>query len=219
MSWSWLAVLVSVYSVASSDPAFYRYHFPRVHNTLSVGLFLSIACAAAGSFRRERENGVLQLLLISPLRVEQIIGGRLRGLWGQFLPAAVLLIGVWLYLDRGFVAGNLWSEDESMVDARLWFYLSTYLSTAVIGLYFSLGERAFVTAASATIIFAAIIPWAVVGVVNLVTLLVTDNSEDISFNMAILTAVITQVLIAGAYAAHLYRRLNRRQFAFASAPA
>ena len=45
----------------------------------------------------ERESGVLELLLVSPLGEKQIIAGRLSGLWGQFAPAAVLLLAIWAY--------------------------------------------------------------------------------------------------------------------------
>ena len=43
----------------------------------------------SGSFRRERETGVLELLLVAPLSTHQIVWGRLRAIWGQFAPAAV----------------------------------------------------------------------------------------------------------------------------------
>ncbi len=66
----------------------------------------NLALSAAGSFRRERENGVLELLLISPLDESQIVGGRLRGLWAQFLPAWALLMGVWLYFQTVFGDNN-----------------------------------------------------------------------------------------------------------------
>ena len=47
-----------------------------------------VAMAAAGSFRRKRENGVLELLLVSPMGVWEIIAGRLRTLWNKFFPAS-----------------------------------------------------------------------------------------------------------------------------------
>ena len=73
-------------------------------------LAISMAASAAGSFRRERETGVLELLLVSPLTTRQIISGRLFGLWGQFLPSIVTLLGIWAYFARiapqGYMAEN-----------------------------------------------------------------------------------------------------------------
>src|SRR5438876_1559811 len=57
-------------------------------------LIASFTAAAAGSFRRERENGFLELMLVAPLGEWQIIGGRLRGLWGQFVPAIAVFLGM-----------------------------------------------------------------------------------------------------------------------------
>ena len=53
---------------------------------------------SSSSFRRERETRVLELLLVSPINEWQIILGRLRGLWTQFLPSLALLLGGWAYL-------------------------------------------------------------------------------------------------------------------------
>ena len=93
---------------------------------------------AAGSFRRERETGVLELLLVSPLNEWQIIGGRLRGLWGQFLPAMVALGSIWLYSVSVFP-----TDGES---GWLVFVLSSFLTLPVIGLYFSLRRANFMSA-------------------------------------------------------------------------
>jgi ABC-type transport system involved in multi-copper enzyme maturation permease subunit len=214
MSWSWLAVLVSVYTVALTDLTHYRYHFQRIHTALSIGLFLSMASAAAGSFRRERDNGVLQLLLISPLKIAEIIGGRVRGLWGQFLPAMLLLLVVWLYVDREFIRGNLWSQDQSTFDLRLIFYISTFLATAVVGLYCSLRERSYITALLGTITLAMIVP--LVGTAVFVIFGVTLARWEGFSNAALLFSAFTIQLVTTAWCAvDLYRRLERRQFAFA----
>lgn len=68
MMWSWLAVGISVYSEVLSDDGLFRQAFLSVQSALGFLLVASIALSAAGSFRRERETGVLELLLVSPLR-------------------------------------------------------------------------------------------------------------------------------------------------------
>src|SRR5882724_9868289 len=102
-------------------------------------LVLSMAISTAGSFRRERESGVLELLLVSPIGEQTIISGRLRGLWNQFLPAFGLLLVVWAYL--GSISMTRGADDGSIL-----FYAITFFSLPVIGLYFSLRCRAFMTA-------------------------------------------------------------------------
>src|SRR5207248_1347642 len=61
-------------------------------------LILSVAFTASGSFREERETGAMELLLVTPLKVPQILRGRIRGVWGQFLPATAVLALAWLWL-------------------------------------------------------------------------------------------------------------------------
>src|SRR5882724_7660529 len=102
-------------------------------------LVLSMAISTAGSFRRERESGVLELLLVSPIGEETIISGRLRGLWSQFLPAFGLLLVVWFYLAS--ISLTRGADGGSIV-----FYATTFFSLPVIGLYFSLRCRGFIAA-------------------------------------------------------------------------
>ena len=93
---------------------------------------------------------MLELLLVSPLGESQIISGRLRGLWGQFSPAAGLLLAVWAYcssfLPKGSGAGVFV------------FYAATFLSVPVFGLYYSLRCRNFLTAFLSTIAVGLLLP-------------------------------------------------------------
>ena len=150
ITWGWLAVIISLYSAVLSDPNFFqRTSVPQ--NVMAWMLVISMAISTAGSFRRERESGVLELLLVSPVRERTIISGRLRGLWAQFLPAFGLLLVVWYYLasislTRGEAGGPIV------------FYAGTFFSLPVIGLYFSLRCRAFMTALLSTLAASFILP-------------------------------------------------------------
>jgi ABC-type transport system involved in cytochrome c biogenesis permease component len=156
ITWGWLAVIVSVYSAVLTDPGFFqRTTVPQ--NVMAWTLVLSIAISTAGSFRRERESGVLELLLVSPVGERTIISGRLRGLWSQFLPAFGLLLIVWYYLasislTRGEAGG------------AILFYAATFFSLPVIGLYFSLRCRAFMTALLAAMVTGIVLPF-IIGVI------------------------------------------------------
>ena len=98
VTWGWFAVMISIYSAAFSNSDVNR-SLDILQKFMAWLLLGIVAVSAAGSFQRERETGMLELLLVSPMRIGQIIGGRLRGLWGQFLPALLLLLGIWAFLS------------------------------------------------------------------------------------------------------------------------
>lgn len=137
VGWSWLAVLVSIYSTLF----WWENYLSRFHESqIFLGWLLagSLALTAAGSFRRERETGFLELLLVSPLRVGQIIGGRLLGLWGQFVPSAALYLAVW------FSVISLYPRTNSIY-AMISVFVS-FITLPIIGLFYSLHCRQFIVA-------------------------------------------------------------------------
>ncbi len=150
VTWTWLAVIISLYSAVLTDRTFFR-TYNAIQERMGWLLAGSIALCAAGSFRRERETGVLELLLVSPLGERRIISGRLRGLWGQFLPAFGLLLGVWVYF------GTLMPVDRD--PGVVIFFALTLLTVPVIGLYFSLLCRNFITAFLATLVVGLVMPF------------------------------------------------------------
>ncbi len=59
-------------------------------------LLLMIAAytfAGVNGFHYDKSSGALELILVTPLSVGKIIFGRARGLWKQFLPSLVILLG------------------------------------------------------------------------------------------------------------------------------
>lgn len=150
ITWGWLAVVISLYSIILTDPSFFQ-RTSDPQNILGWLLVLSMAISTAGSFRRERESGVLELLLVSPIGERTIISGRLRGLWGQFLPAFGLLLVIWFYL--GSISLTRAADGGSIV-----FYATTFFALPIIGLYFSLKCRTFMTALLAAIGLGFVIP-------------------------------------------------------------
>jgi ABC-type Na+ efflux pump permease subunit len=49
--------------------------------------------AGVNGFLQEKKSGALELILVSPISVNNIIFGRVWGLWKQFLPSALVLVG------------------------------------------------------------------------------------------------------------------------------
>jgi ABC-type transport system involved in multi-copper enzyme maturation permease subunit len=192
MTWTWLAVVISIYSIVLRERNFFR-GVDDLQNAIAWLLAGCIAISAAGSFRRERETGVLELLLISPLNEAQIISGRLRGLWGQFLPAFATLFVLWIYLNSFLER----SHPETIL-----FHLSTFLSLPMIGLYFSLRCRNFLTALLLTLSAGLLLP---------MILAAMWNPNGVRASEA---AACVQVITAYFLATALYRRLKNRSFRY-----
>jgi hypothetical protein len=122
------------------------------HELLGLALLISLAMTAAGSFRRERDSGMLELLLVSPLGSGRLVWGRIRGIWRQFLPAFLVLVLIaycfWPSFSRSY-----WNDS-----LRLRYFLShfqemswPFLALPVVGLYYSLRTRHYIMAVVATL--------------------------------------------------------------------
>jgi hypothetical protein len=195
--WSWLAVVVCVYSSLFSNLSVYQRGFHVVQSFLASLLAGSIAVSAAGSFRRERETGVLELLLVAPLREWEIIAGRVRGLWIQFLPAVALLFTVWLYCATFLSTVN---ELPSVV-----CYVITFATLPVVGLYFSLTKTNFMAALIWTLLVQAVIPSAVLQAVQF------NHPEDTT-TYGLLAQLSVQLAVAAFLGRRLLLVLKRREF-------
>lgn len=149
VTWTWFAIVISLYSAIFTDRSFFR-NFSGMQMTLAWLMMGSIAASAAGSFRRERESGVLELLLVTPLSSAHIIGGRLRGLWGQFLPAVAALLIIWVYFQ------SIFRRYDDL--GKILFFGVTFFTLPIVGLYFSLLCRSFITAFLATLAVGLLLP-------------------------------------------------------------
>jgi len=154
-------------------------------------LLLGLAFSATGSFRGELETGAFELLLVTPLRERQIITGRVRGLWRQFLPAMLVYGAGSIYLSSG------WSDMER--SQRAWLALAGtltgYCALPLIGLYFSVRRWNFLAA------------WLVTCVVGLLpaTLARFLGATQLSASLLQLSIALVSVVL-------LERRLRARAF-------
>ncbi len=148
--WSWFAVMACVYSSLLANISLYNHSFFFWQARLGILLIGSMALTAAGSFRRERETGVLELLLVAPLSESQIVLGRLRGIWMQFLPAVLLMGVIW-----GYTATLL--PGTSQVRPLCSFMVGC-ATVPVVGLYFSLAKSNTVAAFIWTVGFELVAP-------------------------------------------------------------
>ncbi|EEF58532.1 hypothetical protein [Pedosphaera parvula] len=220
VTWGWFSIMISLYSMAVPG-GLYR-GLQIMQQLMAWLLIMGISVSAASSFRRERETGVLELLLVSPVTVQQIIGGRLRGLWSQFLPALVVLMVLWMYF------GSL--LDHRIDFSYVLFFGVAFFTLPVIGLYYSLGKSNFVSAFLFTLFVGLIIPAGLQSGLGFgVSLLlggsgygmgsitdVTDLFEGLIYVVVYSRGFITlwQILAAIMLARKLHRNLVSRNFAF-----
>jgi ABC-type transport system involved in cytochrome c biogenesis permease component len=145
--WGWLLVMVIVECVVLVD--YSSYTTLRWQSWLVNALAMGMAFSAVGSFRLERQSGALELLLVTPMTAQQIIRGRLLGIWWQFLPVvAFLLIYNWLLLeDFGSRRGPVYTTNVSFYLGAYTIGLAVkYFSMPLIGLYFSMRRMNFIAA-------------------------------------------------------------------------
>jgi ABC-type transport system involved in multi-copper enzyme maturation permease subunit len=195
--WSWFAIVLCIYSTLFANLAVYQRSFHFVQSILATLLAGSLALSAAGSFRRERETGVLELLLVAPLTEWEVLLGRVKGLWTQFLPAIILLCAVWFW-------GSTFLSQTSEVPSIL-TYVVTFATLPVVGLYFSLAKPNFVSALIWTVLVQVVLPAAV-------RLMVALDFKDDVVLLDLLAQASVQITVAFFLGWRLLLMLKRREF-------
>ena len=118
-----------------------------------VALGLGVAFSAAGSFRREQQSGLLELLLVTPLAEQRLLRGRLWGICCHYFPALGLLWVGWIgdqLLNSKFYNNELVA---AMVPNPV-----AFVAIMVVGLYLSLTRLNFFLAWLLTWIIAFVVP-------------------------------------------------------------
>jgi ABC-type transport system involved in multi-copper enzyme maturation permease subunit len=213
--WAWLAIVMTVSTSALATATFYQsYH--GLQQLLGWLLLFSIAMAVAGSFRRERETGVLELMLISPLSARCILWGRLLGIWGQFLPALLVFAVVWLAV-ASFLRGS------ELVPLTLVYLAGGFVALPLVGLYFSLRCRTFVGALLLGLTVGWVLPYCGAELLRVMLMegwqLTALPGDEIPLAWAeALLKLLLQFGVAAACFHRTCRRLERRQFDFDRAP-
>jgi hypothetical protein len=208
MSWIWLSVMISfasmfAYTVVS------RKDFEGF-NLLMWMLLGTIAFVAAGSFRRERETGALELILVTPLSERHIISGRLRGLWNQFLPTFLIWVAVVVYLSSAL-------KDWQVINIIRFTVL--YFVVPVIGLYFSLRSRFVLLSWLATLAICFALPqvlWWICyyGLLIIYGIIGSDGLVNIPLPSQRIIMIPVQLVLAAFFLWRLRVNLVRRTFSF-----
>lgn len=153
IKWGWCVVIMLLVVIMSVDV----FDLPMALRGLQVLLLMSLALSATGSFRHERESGAFELLLVTPLTVDQVVAGRLRGLWMQFLPAAVILTLAGAYVGT---IGEIASSESAL--NPVWQAVSfgiAFVGVSVVGLCLSARRLPYLTAWMLTGFAVLVLPY------------------------------------------------------------
>ena len=126
--------------------------------------------------------------------------GRLRGLWGQFMPAFGMLFALWIFFETLFP----WRSSAGPII----FHLSTFLALPLVGLYYSLRCRNFPAALIMTLGAGLFVP------IALGALLYPEPRRFGGELRLYDSAACFQVLFAYLCGVKLYQRLKHRAFEF-----
>ncbi len=144
------AVVLAVDSSLMSSAQPWQY-FEFVQIWLAILLTMSIASESATLFRRERESGALELLLVAPLSADELIGGRLIAFWRRFLWP----VGLYVTLNQFMVWMEMATPPEFGFNS---FLLVAYVTTPIIGFWLSLRIRSFISAFLALAVISVLLP-------------------------------------------------------------
>jgi ABC-type transport system involved in multi-copper enzyme maturation permease subunit len=199
VKWGWcLFVLIAEVVLTTSVSDLYQ-----SQRGLLLLLMLALGFSAVGSFRRERESGALELLLVAPLRINQISFGRLRGLWMQFLPALLVVVAANFYLNYGWAHPP--GDDDTL--ALVVQFGGTFVTLPVIGLWFSMRRMNFIVAWLVACAVAIFLPWSPIERAAEAWLGLEPTLTDL------MGPLLVQIALASAAWLKLHLELSRRKFA------
>lgn len=208
----WVAVIIGVFIGMLGQLDFWTRWFGHrgvdlVPWVIAWPLVASMAASATGSFRRERETGMLELLLVSPMSARSIVWGRLRALYAQFLPAVLLVIGAWLFM--------MTFPDQDRHWGRLFTFIIWSISAPCIGLYCSLRFLNFLSGLLAALAGVWIIPAVASIIVGFSIRMLTQPTGPIrNYSDPSFTLEFTCLVLAGLCVWRMINRLEQRRFDF-----
>jgi|GEM_PF-629795 len=136
-----LFLLLSSFYVQQASKTDDSTDFIEIIMLIILGIMYTLS--GVNSFWREKQNGGLELLLVTPLSAMQIILGRARGLWTQFLPA-LLVIAAFHFMVP--------AKRDPLDYIPIWTIFCTYISLPFFAIYTALRVKYFIVALIITIL-------------------------------------------------------------------
>ncbi len=206
--WGWCFVIIAFISWLIGS------NFTLLHQgctVLNYGLLASMAFSAVGSFQREKQNGALELLLVTPLRENQIIWGRLWGIWGQFLPAFFILILSVVAAPNHYYANYI---GLNRTDFEIFPAVRDFIIVPVVGLYLALRIKSFLAAWFLTCVLTLIFPAFLLPAIFAWFGIGGPNFNAATEDSIRLLQTLLLVPLAAWMAFKLFERLRNRSFIF-----
>jgi ABC-type transport system involved in cytochrome c biogenesis permease component len=155
--WGWIFVVMVTWMLIAATGGWMggfpgRFSMPMWAGPLV--LLSGMAFSAAGGFRAERENGTLELLLVTPLHVNQILQSRWSAHLREFLLPVALQLSLAIYVQ------GLWHRSGVDYSRFNWILIASLVGIPAIGLWRGLKARHFVTAVLSTLFWALLVPLA-----------------------------------------------------------
>lgn len=214
----WLAVVICMATGVFSYAQLWVDEGMIALNVVMVLLLITIAYVSAGSFRRERETGAMELILVTPLKESQIVSGRLRGLWLHFLPTMLIWFAVKLHACWILHGVNRDGEPLAQWDVLNSLELmAAFFIVPMVGLSFSLRSRHVLLAWVATLLSVYALPQLLVRIGSFIWRLWSapeagSYEHTILLVQSPLITIALQVAVAWFLISNLHRRLVRRTF-------
>jgi ABC-type Na+ efflux pump permease subunit len=207
IKWGWVLAVAIMEFWFRASAANWQTVLER-HEQMAGLLLLTLAANSAITFHTERRTGAFELLLVSPLRPEQIAWGRLRGLVAQALPAGMLLAVCWTDYWPGRYFGDFDLLEPAVLETLL--SLTTIVTLPAVGLFCSLRWQSPLIAWLATCA-AGILP-------TLAGAWLIEHSSwrtqgPVAIAATMIMVLATQMLIASMCLRRVIRALARRDFA------
>lgn len=198
--WSWLGVvlLALVFGGCLAGPFM---DFVSWLNSLLLLLIAVSAFTAAGSFRGF-QDGLLEILLVTPLTTRQILAGRLEGIILQSLPAALLVGFFWI------VVAVFGLDLPAGTWAACAFHFLTLFTIPLVGLWFGLERLHFLTASLLTLLTGYLVPLGIMFGFRLGWKL----NDTISPQIGLMVSIVYQIVLAAICLRQVYRRIDTRAF-------
>jgi ABC-type transport system involved in cytochrome c biogenesis permease component len=152
--------------------------------TLQTFLKLWVCTEACRRFSEDRNAGALELLLSTPMKVAEILGGQLQALWGQFGVAVVVVLAtdcIFLIATRH---GLYQAQEKEFVTwmflAGMIIFVADLLAIAWTGMWLGLTSRKANRATLGTFWRVLLLPW-VVFAGGMITMVLLDEVLRLPF--------------------------------------
>ncbi len=200
--WGWCFAVITILSWFLAND--FQFFYPGCAS-LKTAILISMAFSAVGSFQREKQNGALELLLVTPLTEGQIIFGRLRGIWGQFLPAFAILLFSMLSVEQ-FFSHSYYERNHPVIST----WLCNFIAVPMVGLYFSMRIKSFMAAWLLTCLLTLFVPLFLIRLGEEIGISLGFQNADDAYQHASILLLTPMALGAGFL---LHAQLRNRSFA------